>query len=102
MEGKSLRARAKEHGVSHSYLSQVINGKRPASEKVLTTLLTSGLLESDFLPYNEATSQRSSGVEQRFRKPPVDSSNLSAGCICFGAYCNNVQPNSFLTYSLKR
>ena len=79
MEGKSLRAIAKELEVSHSYLSQVINGKRPASEKVLTTLLTSGLIESAFLPYNEATSQRSSGVEQRFRKPLVVGSNPTAG-----------------------
>ena len=54
MKHKPLRQLASELSVSHSYLSQVINGKRPASEKVLTTLLTSGLLESDFLPYNEA------------------------------------------------
>ena len=81
MEKKSLRAIAKELGVSHSYLSQVIHGIRPASEKVLTTLLTSGLLKDNFLTYNEANCQRSSGVEQRFRKPPVVSSNLTAGCI---------------------
>ena len=79
MEGKSLRQLARELSVSHSYLSQVINGKRPASEKVLTTLLTSGLLQSDFLPYNEAICQRSSGVEQRFRKPSVVGSNPTAG-----------------------
>jgi transcriptional regulator with XRE-family HTH domain len=79
MKQKSLRAIAKELQVSHSYLSQVINGKRPASEKVLTTLLTNGLLQSEFLPYNEATCQRSSGVEQRFRKPPVVGSNPTAG-----------------------
>jgi len=30
----SLRQLSKELGVSHSYLSQVINGKRPAIEKV--------------------------------------------------------------------
>jgi len=52
MKKKSLRAIAKELGVSHSYISQVIHGIRPASEKVLTTLLTSGLLKSGFLPYN--------------------------------------------------
>lgn len=69
MEVKSLRQLARELAVSHSYLSQVINGKRPASEKVLTSLLTRGLLRSDFLPYNEAACQRSSGVEQRFRNP---------------------------------
>ena len=78
MEGKSLRALAKELGVSHSYLSQVINGKRPASEKVLTTLLTSGLIKSDFLGYNEATWQRSSVAEQGTHKPLVVGSNPSA------------------------
>jgi len=31
---KSLRQLAKELGVSHSYLSQVRHGKRPASDKV--------------------------------------------------------------------
>ena len=31
---KSLRQVARELGVSHSYLSQVLHGKRPASEKV--------------------------------------------------------------------
>jgi transcriptional regulator with XRE-family HTH domain len=78
MEGKSLRALAKELGVSHSYLSQVINGKRPASEKVLTTLLTSGLIKSDFLRYNEANWQRSSEVEQGTHKPLVAGSNPAA------------------------
>ena len=48
MKTKSLRAIAKELGVSHSYLSQVIHGKRPASDKVLTTLLTTGLIKNDF------------------------------------------------------
>jgi len=67
MEKESLRAIAKELGVSRSYISQVIHGVRPASEKVLTTLLTSGLLRDNFLTYNEAKCQRSSGVEQRFR-----------------------------------
>ncbi len=35
---KSLRQLAKELGVSHSYLSQVLHGKRPASEKVQEAL----------------------------------------------------------------
>ena len=35
---KSLRQIAKELGVSASFLSQVINGKRPPSEKVCLTL----------------------------------------------------------------
>ena len=38
MEQKSLRQLAKELGVSASYLSQVRNGKRPASHKVLSML----------------------------------------------------------------
>ena len=33
-EKKSLRMLAKELGVSHSYLSQVLHGKRPPSERV--------------------------------------------------------------------
>ncbi len=36
---KSLRQVAKELGVSASYLSQIRHGKRPASEKMLNTLL---------------------------------------------------------------
>jgi len=35
---KSLRQLARELGVSHSYLSQVRHGKRPASEKVVSIL----------------------------------------------------------------
>jgi len=35
---KSLRQLAKELGVSHSYLSQVLHGKRPASERVQKAL----------------------------------------------------------------
>ncbi|MFC1927979.1 helix-turn-helix domain-containing protein [Chloroflexota bacterium] len=35
---KSLRQLAKELGVSASYLSQVKNGKRPPSEKVLSMI----------------------------------------------------------------
>ena len=37
---KSLRQLAKELGVSASYLSQVKNGKRPASQKVLSKVLS--------------------------------------------------------------
>ncbi len=35
---KSLRALARELGVSHSYLSQVRHGKRPASGKIQEAL----------------------------------------------------------------
>ncbi len=38
MKQKSLRQLARELGVSHSYLSQVQHGKRPASEKVQEAL----------------------------------------------------------------
>ena len=36
MEPQSLRQLAKELGVSHSYLSQVRNGKRPSSQKLVS------------------------------------------------------------------
>ena len=38
MKQKSLRQLAKEIGVSASYLSQVKNGKRPASDKLLRSI----------------------------------------------------------------
>ena len=41
-EQKSLRQLAKELGVSHSYLSQIKNGKRPASDKVVSIFSKSG------------------------------------------------------------
>ena len=43
MKQKSLRQLAKEIGISASYLSQVRNGKRPASDKLLRSI---GLSES--------------------------------------------------------
>ena len=75
MEKKSLRATAKELGVSHSYLSQVTDGKRPAGEKVLTTLLTTGLIGSPFSAYNEHNAPVAQRIEQRFpnREPEVSS-----------------------------
>jgi len=36
MKQKSLRQLARKLGVSHSYLSQIKNGKRPPSEKVVS------------------------------------------------------------------
>ncbi len=42
MKQKSLRQLARELGVSASYLSQVKNGKRPASQKVLSSVKQSG------------------------------------------------------------
>ncbi len=40
MKEKSLRQLAREIGVSHSYLSQVKNGKRPASQKVVSKMVS--------------------------------------------------------------
>jgi hypothetical protein len=42
MKQKSLRQLAKDLGVSHSYLSQVRHGKRPASEKVVSKMVSNG------------------------------------------------------------
>ena len=41
MKQKSMRQLAREMGVSPSYLSQVQHGKRPASQKVLSKVLSS-------------------------------------------------------------
>jgi len=35
---KSLRQQARELGVSHSYLSQVLHGKRPPSDRIAQAL----------------------------------------------------------------
>jgi hypothetical protein len=72
--------------VNPSYLSQVRHAIRPPSAKL------SGNTDVMRLPktkhdvdvntsksYNLNTCQRSSGVEQRFRKPPVVGSNPTAG-----------------------
>ena len=40
MKSKSLRQLARELGVSHSYLSQVKHGKRPASSKVVSKMVS--------------------------------------------------------------
>ena len=40
MKQKSLRQLAKEVGVSHSYLSQVVHGKRPPSAKVVSKMVS--------------------------------------------------------------
>jgi transcriptional regulator with XRE-family HTH domain len=44
---KSLRQIGRELGVSASYLSQILNGKRPASEKVCLTLESEMLSNSN-------------------------------------------------------
>ena len=40
MNNQSLRQLAKQLGVSHSYLSQVKHGKRPASSKVVSKMVS--------------------------------------------------------------
>ncbi len=42
MKQKSMRQLAKELGVSHSNLSQVKHGKRPASVKVVSKMVSTG------------------------------------------------------------
>ena len=49
---ESLRSIAKKLGVSHSYLVQIRQGKRPPSKELLTKLLTIGLNTSDVCGYN--------------------------------------------------
>ncbi len=44
--GPSLRELGRELGVSASYLSQVKNGKRPASQKVIDALSNSSVKQS--------------------------------------------------------
>ena len=46
MKQKSLRQLAKDLGVSHSYLSQVRHGRRPASAKVVSKLVSNGKQKS--------------------------------------------------------
>ena len=52
MKQKSLRQLAKELGVSHAYLSQVKHGKRPASAKVVSKVVSNIKPDSDILCYN--------------------------------------------------
>ncbi len=46
MKQKSLSQLARELGVSHSYLSQVRHGKRPASEKVVSIMVSKSAAET--------------------------------------------------------
>ena len=82
----SSRQLAKQLGVSASYISQVKNGKRPPSQKLLSNSDVIKLLNvkhdvdaDTSKSYNLFLRQRSSGVEQRFRKPSVVGSNPTAG-----------------------
>ena len=86
----SLRQLAKQLGVSSSYLSQVNTGKRPPSARLLSNPDVRRMLSAKqnakrkvdvdkSKSYNSRACQRSSGVEQRFRKPLVVGSNPTAG-----------------------
>ena len=93
MKTKSLRQTAKELGVSHSYLSQVINGKRPASKKIAYKLSKEGLLsvngkqvvsnfvkqnlleKTEKITYNESASGCNSAEECLLPKQDVVGSN---------------------------
>jgi transcriptional regulator with XRE-family HTH domain len=82
----SLRQLARQLGVSASYLSQVENGRRRPSQELLSSANVGHLLKvkrdvdaHKSKSYNLFLRQRSSGVEQRFRKPPVVGSNPTAG-----------------------
>ncbi len=59
---KSLRQLASELGVSHSYLSQVIHGKRPASEKVVSALVSKS---------GKQSLARHSGLKSNFLRPDL-------------------------------
>ena len=79
MKQKSMRQLARELGVSASYLSQVKNGKRPASQKVVSAMVSSGLLKVDDLGYNRSCAEVAQSVEQRTENPRVPSSILGLG-----------------------
>ena len=85
MKQKSLRQLAKELGVSHSYLSQIRHGKRPASAKVVSKMVSNSVpIAFDTAPlssYNfrhagvaelaDAEDLKSSGVKSLWvRDPP--------------------------------
>ena len=56
---KSLRQMAREMGVSHSYLSQIINGKRPASKKVVSKMVSN--YDADMGKYDKILSLSNRG-----------------------------------------
>ena len=80
MKQKSLRQLAKELGVSASYLSQVRHGKRPASQKVLSKMLSNVKQNVDAHPANTYNNS-SAGVAEL-----ADAADLkSAGVILVGS-----------------
>ncbi len=86
MKQKSLRQLARELGVSHSYLSQVRYGKRPASDKLVSKMVSNGKqCGAAFLDthtansYNNFRAEVAQSVEQRTENPRVPSSILGLG-----------------------
>ena len=82
MKQKSMRQLARELGVSHSYLSQVKHGKRPASDKVVSKMVSSGKQNLDIYTskyYNSNRAEVAQLVEQRTENPRVPSSILGLG-----------------------
>jgi transcriptional regulator with XRE-family HTH domain len=86
MKQKSLRQLAREIGVSHSYLSQVKHGKRPASEKVVSKMVSSGKQSLAYVvdstkekTYNIPDAEVAQVVEQRTENPRVSGSTPLLG-----------------------
>ena len=86
MKQKSMRQLARELGVSHSYLSQVKHGKRPASAKVVSKMVSNDRqngkqnLDSHIAnSYNIFCAEVAQSVEQRTENPCVPSSILGLG-----------------------
>ena len=105
VKGKSLRQLARELGVSHSYLSQVLSGKRPASKKIAHKLIREGLLsvsgkqmvskygnqnlleKTANITYNEPTGGCNSAAECLLPKQDVVGSNpITRSSVITGDY----------------
>jgi hypothetical protein len=69
----------RELKVSHSYLSQVVHGKCPASDKVVSKMVSSGWLKVDDLGYNHICAEVAQVVEQRTENPRVSGSTPLLG-----------------------
>ena len=76
---KSLRQLARELGVSHSYLSQIKNGKRPPSQKVVSKFGWNGKQSEFDTPtsnsYNSVRGPLAQLAEQLTLNQPVGGSS---------------------------
>ena len=79
MKNKSLRQLAKELGVSHAYLSQIRHGKRPASDKVVSKMVSSGkqtvVDTHTYSRYNNSSGPLAQLAEQLTLNQPVGGSS---------------------------